>query len=213
MCYLPQVVITDVDECLEALHENVSANLPSHCTLVASCLSQGQMSAAPVPRPASSSPAVATIPLDCERTGLANSSSPDHSAHDTAAVQEPNAAASSHDLSSSNGGIEQQDTRSQSAICRTEVLVAELEWGLDASSVAPPFDVVLIADVVSRGIFTCQVLMCHMHNVLPLAITKLHQMQCMAKLGSSIMLKLVHLSASLLSVSVYPLMMPYTSCM
>lgn len=165
MWCLLQVVITDVDECLEALHENVSANLPSHCTLVASCLSQGQLAAAPVPCPASSSLTVATIPSDCERTGSANSSSPDHSPNDTPAGQEPNAAASSQSLSSSNNGaVEQQDARSQSASCRTEVLVAELDWGRDASSVAPPFDVVLIADVVSNSTFTCKVLMCHMHT-------------------------------------------------
>ena len=35
-----QVVVTDVDECLEALHDNISANLPAHCTLVPECLAQ-----------------------------------------------------------------------------------------------------------------------------------------------------------------------------
>ena len=158
---MPQVVITDVDECLEALHENVSANLPSHCTLVASCLSQGQMAAAAVPPPASSSPAVATIPSNSDRTGPAHSSDRDHSTHDTANTQEPNAAVGSQGISSSNDAVEQQDTRSQSARCHTEVLVAELDWGRDASSVAPPFDVVLIADVVGNKTLTCKVLMCY----------------------------------------------------
>ena len=157
MCCLAQVVITDVDECLEALHENVSANLPSYCTLAASCLCQGQMAAAPLPCPASS-PAVATIPLESEKTGPANSSSRDHTAHDTSDVQEPNAAVGGQNLGSSNDAIEQQDTRSQSARCHTEVLVAELDWGRDASNVAPPFDVILIADVVSKSIFTCKAL-------------------------------------------------------
>ena len=31
----------------------------------------------------------------------------------------------------------------------TEVLVAELDWGRDAGALSLPFDVVLIADVVS----------------------------------------------------------------
>ena len=164
MCYLPQVVITDIDECLEALHENVSANLPPHCTLVASCLSQGQM-AARVTSSASSSPAVVTLPLDKGNTVPANSNSRDHSAHDTSAVQEPKAAAGSQDLSSSNDAVEQLDTSSQSATCRSEVLVAELDWAWDVSSVAPPFDVVLIADVVSDSTFICKVLTCHSHAV------------------------------------------------
>lgn len=158
-----QVVITDVDECLEALHENVSANLPSHCTLVASCLSQGQMAAAPGPCPASSSQTVAATPPESEMSSPACGFSHDDSATDTAAVQEPNALASSHECSSSNGAVEQQDSRNPSANCHTEVLVAELDWGRDASSVAPPFDVVLIADVVSNSIFTCKIWVCHVH--------------------------------------------------
>lgn len=158
-----QVVITDVDECLEALHENVSANLPSHCTLFPSCLSQGQMAADPGPCPASASQTVAATPPESEMTRCANGSSHDDSANDTATAQEPIALASSQECSSSNGAVEQQDCRNPPADCHTEVLVAELDWGRDASSVAPPFDVVLIADVVSNSIFACKVLVCHMH--------------------------------------------------
>ena len=164
MYCLPQVVITDVDECLEALHENVSANLPSHCSLVASCLSQEQMAAATGPCPASSSQTAAIALPESEMSSPANGSSHDDSANDTATAQEPNALASSQVCSSSNdGAVQQQDCRNPPANCHTEVLVAELDWGRDAGSVAPPFDVVLIADVVSNSIFTCKVLVCHVH--------------------------------------------------
>lgn len=193
---VPQVVITDVDECLEALHENVGANLPSHCTLVASCLSQNQMAAAPAPSPASSSPGVATIPSNSDRTGPAHTTGRDHSTLHTVDMQEPNAAVVSQGLSSSNDAVEQQDTRSQSARCHTEVLVAELDWGRDASSVAPPFNLVLIADVVSNKTLTCEVLMCHTHDyTVKLAFVSLPQscirFECMAKHESSTMLKVL----------------------
>ena len=59
---------------------------------------------------------------------------------------------SNQELQSFANGHEQQDKNIPSARKQTEVLVAELDWGLDVSSVQPPFEVVLIADVVSRRV-------------------------------------------------------------
>lgn len=122
-------------------------NLPSHCTLVPSCLSQDTTAAAVAPGPASLSHPVATPSSEQQATAL----EPTFFANQAAAVQNTGTVASPQNLSSSNGAVEQQDTGKQSARMTTEVLVAELDWGQDASSVAPPFDVVLVADVVSQS--------------------------------------------------------------
>lgn len=152
MCSLHQVVITDVDECLEALHENVSVNLPSHCTLLPSCLPQEHRAAAIATCPASVSQPAATPSSQRQAVNSGTSDSFSQPADQTAAVQESSTAASPQNLRSSNGAVQQQGTEKQSARVCTEVLVAELDWGRDTSTVAPPFDVVLVADVVSLRI-------------------------------------------------------------
>lgn len=142
-----------MDECLEALHENVEANLPSHCNLASSCLSQAQTASAsdkaPVSEPAAApqSEAESASPVDSIR----HNSSADEAA---AAVQEPSAAAiscSNQELDSFPNAHKQQEHSNSSARTQTEVVVAELDWGLDVSNVKPPFEVVLIADVVSSA--------------------------------------------------------------
>ena len=149
MYSLHQVVITDVDECLEALHENVSMNLPSHCTLVPSCLSQEHKPAAVASHPASGSQPAATPSSERQAIASETSGSSSRFANQTAAVQEPSIVAGNQNLSSSNGAAQQHNADNESGSMCTEVLVAELDWGRDASTVAPPFDVVLVADVVS----------------------------------------------------------------
>ncbi|KAL3149153.1 Methyltransferase-like protein 21A, variant 2 [Trebouxia sp. C0010 RCD-2024] len=143
-----QVVITDVDECLEALHENVSVNLPSHCTLVPSGLSQEHKAAAIATRPASLSQPSATSSSQSHTVTSGTSDNYSQPAYHTAAVHNSSTVASPQNLSRSNDAVQQQSTEKQSARVYTEVLVAELDWARDASSVAPPFDVVLVADVV-----------------------------------------------------------------
>lgn len=150
MCSLHQVVITDVDECLEALHENVSVNLPSHCTLVPSGLSQEHKAAAIATRPASLSQPSATSSSQSHTVTSGTSDNYSQPAYHTAAVHNSSTVASPQNLSRSNDAVQQQSTEKQSARVYTEVLVAELDWARDASSVAPPFDVVLVADVVSQ---------------------------------------------------------------
>ena len=149
MYSLHQVVITDVDECLEALLENVSVNLPSHCTLVPSCLSHEHKTAAIASHPASVSQPAATPSSEGQAIASETSCSCSRFANQTAAAQEPSTVAGNRNLSSSNGAVQQHSADNQSGSMCTEVLVAELDWGQDASGVAPPFDVVLVADVVS----------------------------------------------------------------
>ena len=102
------------------------------------------------PRPSSASQQAAEAPAEGQVTALATSSDHDHSRAQTAAVQEPTTLVSFQKPNSSNDAAEQHG-KNQPGRCHTEVLVAELDWGRDPSSVAPPFDVVLIADVVSKS--------------------------------------------------------------
>ena len=132
-----QVVITDVDECLEALHENVSANLPCHCTLAPKCLPQTQ-AAAQKRKSSDMQPCTDSGPT-CLGTDSNNS------------MQNPGQPANNVDRQRDNAdSTAQQHTDQQSSTVQaTEVLVAELDWARDTSSLLLPFDVVLLADVVS----------------------------------------------------------------
>ena len=173
--HVPQVVITDVDECLEALHENVAANLSPHCTLAPSCLSQApateasslQLGSLPEAEAASASASAShntsassmsmySVNRDCSAgepaknlheasTADASRCNPQLRDPQNASQQEALPQAARHPVSKTS----RTELNKQSAEQQTEVLVAELDWGQEASSVAPPFDVVLIADVVS----------------------------------------------------------------
>ena len=148
-----QVVVTDVDECLEALHENVSANLPCHCTLAPKCLPQSQTSAQKH-RPCDTQPCTDSGPA-CLGTNSNNS------------MQNPGQPANHvHQYRDNADSTAQQHTDQQSSTVQaTEVLVAELDWARDASALSLPFDVVLLADVVSSHFFVpcCKIAM---HNQL-----------------------------------------------
>jgi len=172
-----QVVITDVDECLEALHENVSANLPCHCTLAPKCLPQSQ-TAAQKHRPSDTQPCTDSDPA-CLGTDSNNS------------MQNPGQPANHvHQHQDNTDSTAQQHTDQQSlTVQATEVLVAELDWARDASALSLPFDVVLLADVVSSHYFVpcCNVVM---HNQLmdfpanyffcSVMFVDQHQCSCMA---------------------------------
>lgn len=136
-CLPVQVVITDVDECLEALHENVSANLPCHCTLAPKCLPQTQTVAHKC-NPSDTQPCTDNGPA-CLGTDRSNS------------MQNPGQPANHVYQHRSNAdSTAQLDTdRQSSTVQATEVLVAELDWACDATALSLPFDVVLLADVVS----------------------------------------------------------------
>ncbi|DBA97407.1 hypothetical protein WJX77_010391 [Trebouxia sp. C0004] len=129
-----QVVITDVNECLEALHENVSANLPCHCTLAPECLPQWQTAACTA---SDTQPCTDSGPA-CLGTDSNNS------------MQNPGQPANHiHQHQDNADSAAQQHTdRQLSTVQATEVLVAELDWACDASALSLPFDVVLLADVV-----------------------------------------------------------------
>ncbi len=136
-----QVVITDVDECLEALHENVSANLPCHCTLAPKCLPQSQ-TAAQQCKPSDTQPCTDSGPA-CLGTdsnlSMQNPGQPANHVHQ-------------HQDNADNTAQQHTDQQS-STVQATEVLVAELDWARDASALSLPFDVVLLADVVSSYSF------------------------------------------------------------
>ena len=141
-----QVVITDVDECLEALHENVSANLPSHCTLVPNCLLQSQTPAM------QSAPEPCIEPEPCGRASSSDTSQPVQGSCVDAGASQP-----SESLSAQQLGDQQSSATAEHS---TTVLVAELDWDRDASALSLPFDVVLIADVVSCSLPDCCCCIC-----------------------------------------------------
>lgn len=135
-----QVVITDVDECLEALHENVSANLPSHCTLAPQCLAQSQTAAS------AAKPPLLQPPVDTHPACLATADPNNLHKHSQPASDSQQHTDNTHNT---HNTTEQHRERQPSSMQATEVLVAELDWGRDAGALSLPFDVVLIADVVS----------------------------------------------------------------
>ena len=137
MSCVSQVVITDVDECLEALHENVSANLSPHCALAPQCLSQSQTAAS-----ASKSPLLHPN-VDTRLACLATADPNNLHKH-----SRPASDCQQHTDNTQNTAEHLRD-RQPSSMQATEVLVAELDWGRDAGALSLPFDVVLIADVVS----------------------------------------------------------------
>lgn len=148
MSFLFQVVITDVDECLEALHENVSANLPSHCTLAPQCLAQSQTAAS------AAKPSLLQPPVDTHPACLATADSNDLHKHSQPASD------SQHHTDNTHNTAEQHRDRQPSSMQATEVLVAELDWGRDAGALSLPFNVVLIADVVSIMILASHACAC-----------------------------------------------------
>lgn len=131
---------------MEALHENVTANLPSHCKL----------------RP------------DIWRQPSSDETSTLHSSHSIEAAEPsgPQQASSQalerqahtyHDATNmSSRTVQDADanvrTASNAQQKSTDVSVAELDWAQDASFLSPPFEVVLIADVVSCCCCCCE---CH----------------------------------------------------
>ena len=136
-----QVVITDVNECLEALHENVSANLPCHCTLAPKILPQAQ-TAAQKCKVSDTQP--------CTESGSARLGTGSNNS-----MQSPGQPANQvHQQQDNADSTAQQHTDQQlSTVQATKVLVAELDWACDASALSLPFDVVLLADVVSSSFF------------------------------------------------------------
>jgi len=134
-----QVVITDVDECLEALHENVSTNLPCHCTLAPKCLPQTQLAAQKC-KPCDTQPCTDSGPA-CLGTDSNNS------------MENFGQPANHQHRDNADSTAQQHTDRQSSTMQATEVLVAELDWARDASALSLPFDVVLLADVVSSHFF------------------------------------------------------------
>ena len=249
-CMCLQVVVTDVDECLEALHDNISANLPPHCTLVPECLAQSNNPLQPASTSDQQSDAVAT----CFATASPDVQGSHHQAHqDDLDSTEPacppsvkpvtqsnklhaagdellvtslasmnlspqsskqNANKNHSDIASASASIvplvnanpdpqnkEQHadghhlDTASASAApaasspqdadgtsratTATEVLVAELDWGRDTSALRLPFEVILIADVVSLQMFSMWrlhlcFLLCHKSAMASHCVTSLN---------------------------------------
>lgn len=132
-----QVVVTDVEECMEALHENVTANLPSHCKLRPDIWRQPSSDE---PNTLQSSqqaePAGASIP---QQASSQVSERQAHILHD--ATNKSSRTLQDADANSRTASIAQQNS--------TDVSVAELDWAQDPCFLSPPFEVVLIADVVS----------------------------------------------------------------
>ena len=124
---------------MESLHENVTANLPKHCKLrpdiwkqpsskASEPLHSAQRSASESDQPQQTSPQLADT--QCSDTcGAGNSS---------------NAMSHAASLTSREN--------SDAQLPATEVSVAELDWAQDPTFLSPPYDVVLIADVVSSMI-------------------------------------------------------------
>ena len=131
-----------MEECLEALHENISANLPAHCTLAPECLAQSnsaRASASVSDTNTESDPAgLASLALSAEQdTHKASSCQNQASVPAAEAAQVPAASAAAL-----------PESAQVAARLNTQVLVAELDWMYDAALLRPPFEVVLVADVV-----------------------------------------------------------------
>lgn len=139
-CICAQVVVTDVEECLEALHENVAANLPKHCTLRPDIWKQPDTTGSEA-SPSSQQQSDAHPQDDQQPASHASASQ-----HD-AAPPASNLNGISLDTASPSS---RQDPNAQQAL--TEVSVADLDWAQDPAFLSPPFEVVLIADVVSCAV-------------------------------------------------------------
>lgn len=146
-----QVVVTDVEECMEAMHENVNVNLPKHCQL---------------------QPGIWRAPITHSSAAVNSSEQPQAHTTTTAQHQAPSAEAPAlpgdadlHGIQTARTSISavehssqaegQHSAGTEARQHSTTVHVAELDWAQDPAFLHPPFDVVLIADVVRHQISPC----------------------------------------------------------
>lgn len=173
-----QIVVTDIEECMEALAENLSNNLPPS-RLTAYAASNGHpdklKSASGNSNDASDGwdvpqsvidTAVQELPVKSHISSLTS----DSSQEDRAAPPQPSecSGAKSREQTETIGTISPVNTISDNQnhqkadaqltkevgvssriLCRSSVVARELDWTGDVQSFHPPFDVLLVADVVS----------------------------------------------------------------
>lgn len=118
---------------MESLHENVTANLPKHCKLRPDIWKQ----------PSSD----ASEPLHSIQHSAAEPAQPQQASSQTAYTHCTDTSGADN-LSNAKTDAARDDSDAQEPI--TDVSVAELDWAQDPAFLSPPYEVVLIADVVSH---------------------------------------------------------------
>lgn len=164
-----QIVVTDIEECMEALAENLSNNLP-HGTMSHVNVKQEDISGG-----GKAPPDGWDVPQSVIDTAVQELPSKLHigsripAGVSTENVRPPSESGEATSIDSeaqkreesptelSTGSQEAKDgekwlagrTRSSNGMCQTKVIARMLDWTGEVQSLQPPFDALLVADVVS----------------------------------------------------------------